>query len=70
MNALGVYLLVSLFFVVASFIEFGVLLMLIRAQLLDGRTNTGENKTDEDFQTYEGPISAKMLNHKRSAPNG
>ena len=44
--------------------------MLIRAQLLDGRTNTGENKTDEDFQTYEGPISAKMLTRRSMKVNG
>lgn len=52
LNSLGVYLLVSLFFVVASFIEFGLLLMLKRANLL-GVNETIAHK-NRDNKKHEG----------------
>ena len=54
-------MLVSLFFVVASFIEFGILLILVRAQILEGRQNTFLNKKADDIQENGGPKSAKLF---------
>ena len=48
MSSLGIYLLVSLFFVVASFIEFGILLILTRTHFLGVRQTTSSKYMDNE----------------------
>ena len=61
LNSLGIYLLVSLFFVVASFIEFGILLMLKRTHFHGVRETTGDKNKDADIQNLEGSQSNKVF---------
>ena len=69
MNALGIYMLVSLFFVMASFIEFGMLLILKRVNLIEGRKNIVANNTDEAIQKHATSSLATMFHRPSNKRN-
>ena len=64
LNALGVYLLVSLFFVCASFIEFGILLLLKRTYFLGERGTLVDKTADVDNQKNQGSHIEKAFDRR------
>ena len=65
LNALGIYLLVSLFFVLATMVEFAVVLVLERFYPRNGE-NKEANKKHRNKQTRRTNLKKKFLSYSKS----